>query len=214
MTPGRGSWWRDLRRAVSWHRRVLAAGLAGIAVAAGIQAVEPPDPVTVEVLTAARDLVAGAAVADGDVTTVGRPVASVPAGALRPGAEVLGRVLVGAVRAGEILTDVRLLGPALVNGLEDGLVAAPVRVADSAIATLVRPGDRVDVLATPVNGEDTGWATEIVAASVMVITVPEPMAAGAYTEGALLVVATTPQTASTLASAAVTARLSITLLGA
>lgn len=213
MTHGRRGWWRDLRRAASWHRRALAAGFAGIAVAAGIQAVDPPDPVTIDVLAAARDLLPGVPLAAEDLTTVARPPAALPGGVLLAGADVLGRIPAGPVRAGEILTDVRLVGAALVDGLAAGLVAAPVRVADAALAALVRPGDRVDVLATPVSAGGTGWATEVVGPDLMVVSVPEPVAAGAYTEGSLLVLATTPATAQALASAAVTSRLSITLLG-
>lgn len=209
----RRSWWRDLRRAASWHRRALAAGFAGIAVAAGIQALDPPDPVTVAVLAAARDLSPGVPLGADDLTTVARSPTTLPGGVLSPGADVLGRVLAGPVRAGEILTDVRLVGAALVDGLPAGFVAAPVRVADAALAALVRPGDRVDVLATPVSAVEADWTTDVVGPDLMVLTVPEPVAAGAYTEGALLVLATTPQIAQTLASAAVTSRLSITLLG-
>lgn len=213
MTLRPGGWWRDLRRAASWHRRALAAGLAGIAVAAGIQAVDPPDPATVRVLAAARDLVPGVPLSHGDITTVVRLPAQVPAGSLGAGVDILGRVVAGPVRAGEPLTDVRLVGPALVDSLEAGLVAAPVRVADAGMVALVRSGDRVDVLATPVSGDGIGSPTDVVGTDLLVLTVPAPVAAGAYTEGALLLLATTPATAQTLASATVTSRLSITLLG-
>jgi len=211
VRPG-WNWWRELRRAATWHRRLLAAGLAAAAVAVGLQVLRPPPPPTVEVLAAARDIDAGAALVAGDVFALTLPSDAVPSGALDPAADVTGRAVAGPIRAGEPITDVRLVGPALVAGLGEGLVATPVRVADAGTAGLVRPGDRVDVLATPVGQDTTGQPSRIVAAEVVVIAVPGADRAG-FVEGALLVLATTPEEAAGLAAATVTDRLSLTLRG-
>jgi len=211
VRPG-WNWWRELRRAATWHRRLLAAGLAAAAVAVGLQVLRPPPPPTVEVLAAARDIDAGAALVAGDVVALTLPSDAVPSGALDPAADVIGRAVAGPIRAGEPITDVRLVGPALVAGLGEGLVATPVRVADAGTAGLVRPGDRVDVLATPVGQDTTGQPSRIVAAEVVVIAVPGADGAG-FVEGALLVLATTPEEAAGLAAATVTDRLSLTLRG-
>ncbi len=213
MTDSRRWWWRELRRAVSWHRRLLAAGLAAIAVAAGIHAVEPAEPVTVPVLVAARDLAAGVPLAAADLEVRALPEALVPLGVLQPGDETVGRLLTGAVRAGETLTDVRLLGPSLVDGLGAGAVATPVRVADAGVVGLVRPGDRVDVLATPATLDAEVGATHVAASGVIVVAIPDPSTPGGFGDGALLVLATSPQTAADLAAATVTSRLSITVRG-
>lgn len=213
MTDSPRNWWRELRRAASWHRRLLAAGLAAIAVAAGIHAVEPAEPVTVPVLVAARDLAAGVPLAAADLEVRALPEALVPLGVLRPGDETVGRLLTGAVRAGETLTDVRLLGPSLVDGLSAGAVATPVRVADAGVAGLVRPGDRVDVLATPATLDAEVGATHVAASGVIVVAVPDPSTPGGFGDGALLVLATSPETAADLAAATVTSRLSITVRG-
>lgn len=213
MTESRRRWWRELRQAASWHRRLLAAGLAAIAVAAGIHAVEPPAPVTVPVIVAARDLVTGVPLAPGDVKVRALPEAFVPLGALRPGDDAIGRLLSGAVRAGEMLTDVRLLGPSLIDGLGAGAVATPVRVADAGAAGLVRPGDRVDVLATPATLDTEAGTTRVAASGVIVLAVPDPSAPGGFGDGALLVLATSPETAADLAAATVTSRLSIIVRG-
>jgi Flp pilus assembly protein CpaB len=208
--PGR-DWWRELRRAATWHRRLLAAGLAAAAVAVGLQVVAPPPPATTEVLAAAHDLPAGTALADVDLTSVALPVGVVPSGALEPGADVVGRSVAGPIRAGEVITDLRLVGPALVAGLGAGLVATPVRVADAGTAGLVRPGDRVDVLATPASQDLAGQPSRTVAADVVVVAVPG--GDGGFVDGALLVLATTPAVAATLAGATITDRLSLTLRG-
>jgi pilus assembly protein CpaB len=142
-----------------WPRRVLAVGCLLAAAVAGLQ--RPPlasvpaggAPAGVPVLVAAADLAAGARLTAADVRAVPIPDDLVPAGALRPSAGVLGRIVAGPMRRGEPLTDARLLGRGLATGLSPPeSVAVPVRLADGQTAALVRPGDRIDVLATPVDG--------------------------------------------------------------
>lgn len=203
---------RDLRRAVAWHRRLLAAGLAAAAVALGLSAVSPAPPETVPVLTAARELLPGAPLREGDLAAVALPPGSVPDGALRPGAEVLGRLVAGPVRRGEPLTDVRLVGPGLLDGLGDGVRATPVRIADAGSVALLRAGDRVDVLATRA-GSDGPAATVPVARDVTVLSVPDDDEA-MLADGALLVLATDSRAAAELAAAGLDGRLSVVLRSA
>ncbi|HWH30904.1 MAG TPA: SAF domain-containing protein [Mycobacteriales bacterium] len=151
------------------------------------------------------DLPAGAQVDADDVRAVELPLAAAPDRALRTVEEVAGRVLAGPVRAGEPLTDVRLLGAGLVP--PGGQVAVPVRVAEPALPLLVAAGDRVDVLATSLEGAD---AARAVVTAVPVLAVP---AAEDTADGALLVVAASPAAAARLAAAAVTSRLSVAVHG-
>ncbi|MFJ1558549.1 CpaB family protein [Streptomyces mirabilis] len=82
-------------------------------------------------------------------------------------------------------------------------VAAPVRIADAATVRLLRPGDRVDVIAA--NGGSEG---RVVAAGARVADVPD----FAATESGALVVLSVPRaTAARLAGAGTTARLAVTL---
>ena len=144
---------------------------------------------------------------------------SVPAGAITDAVKLTGRVLAVPVRAGETITDVRLVGPALLDGYGAGLVAAPVRIADAGSAALLQPGDVIDVLAADGAGgpdaEAAASEARLVASDVRVVTVPRDddsvLAGGDLGEGALVVLATTSETAARLASAAVTSRLSMTL---
>jgi hypothetical protein len=87
------------------------------------------------------------------------------------------------------------------------MVAAPVRLADPATAALLHAGDRVDVLATPTEAAGEAVARTI-AADLRVLAVP----AADDTDGALVVLAATPEVASRLAGAAVRSRLSVTVL--
>jgi pilus assembly protein CpaB len=198
---------RELSRAVRRHRALLAAGLVAAAVATALPTLAPAPLPTAAVVSAARDLAPGAPLVAADLVSVVLPRAAVPAGALTAAGEAVGQVVAGPVRRGETLTDVRLLGAGLLTGGR-GLVAAPVRLADPATAALLHAGDRVDVLAAPSDGRPTSATT--VAAGVQVLAVPG--AGQADPDGALVVLAATPQTAARLAAAAVGSRLSVTVL--
>lgn len=196
----------ELRRVAARRRWLLAAGLMAGAVATALPQLAPAPTPGTPVLTVVRDLPAGAALQDADVRTVEVPPALVPAGAVPVDERLAGRLLAGAVRRGEPLTDVRLIGPGLLATVPDrGLVAVPVRLADPASAALLRPGDIVDVLAAH-GGADGPGVASVVAASVPVLAVPEQ---APEVEGALVVLATPPSTATRLAGAAVSARLSV-----
>ncbi|HEY9409653.1 MAG TPA: Flp pilus assembly protein CpaB [Jiangellaceae bacterium] len=194
-------------RTIAWHRRLVAAALAAGAVALAVDAASPAPPETREVVVAARDLPGGTTLGEADLSTAQLSPGVVPDGATAI-EDASGRVLAAPMRAGEPLTDVRLVGQALLDGWGPDVVASPVRVADAGAVGLLRPGDRIDLLATSADG--TG-ATQVVAPGVPVLTL---MAGGdVLVEGALLVVAATPDQAAALAGAAVTSRLSFTVIG-
>ncbi|WP_349691452.1 SAF domain-containing protein [Actinopolymorpha sp. B11F2] len=164
---------RDLRRAVSWHRRLLAAGLAAAGMAVALHLTEPAPVPTATVLAAARDLPGGARLSDSDVRTVALPRDVIPAGALTPGDPRTGRILAGPVRAGAPLTDVDLVGPGLFHDRSEGeLVAAPVRVADAGALALVRVGDRIDLLAAETGVEDARSPARYVVREARVLVLP------------------------------------------
>jgi Flp pilus assembly protein CpaB len=212
-TAGLDRWLAELRRAVVWRRRLLAAGLLAGSAAFGLQVLAPPPAAGVPVLVAARDVPAGAVLADADVRLVQRPAGTVPSGALTGARQATGSTVSTGVGRGEVLTDARLAGTASLRGLGDGLVAAPVRIADGATAAMLRPGDVVDVLAA---GADGASEARLAASAVRVLVVPrsaqERLGLGSG-EGALLLVATTPATAARLAAAAVSDRLSVVIRG-
>lgn len=214
---------------MAWHRRLLAAALTAGAVAFALSALGPAPPPVETVLAAAADLRAGTTIRRADLVELDLPPDAVPAGVLRPGQPVVGRIVAGPVRAREPLTDLRLIGPSLLDGYGKDVVAVPVRVADAAAVRLLRPGDVVDLLAAetslsssgvePDSGAARAAAARAVAQRVRVLSVPFAAAPGdeaviadeGLAEGALLVLATTPEVAADLARAAVTARLSVLL---
>ncbi|MDP9394239.1 MAG: Flp pilus assembly protein CpaB [Actinomycetota bacterium] len=225
-------WWRELRRAVLWHRRIVAAVLAAGAVAVGLPVLAPDPPATTRLVVAARDLRAGATVDDADLLVAQVPPDTVPDGASHDPEALRGRVLAAPVRRGEPVTDVRVVGGSLLEGYGEGLVAAPVRIADAGAAALLHTGDVVDVMAAAEVGEARATDVEagtdappnrydarVVAERVRVVVAPSTgddgalLGDAAFGEGALVVLATTPATAAALARSAVTARLSVVIRG-
>ncbi|MEU6595221.1 hypothetical protein ABZ923_39510 [Streptomyces sp. NPDC046881] len=87
------------------------------------------------------------------------------------------------------------------------VVTAPVRIADAATVRLLRPGDRVDVIAA---ADPPAGGVRVLARGVRVTRVPEPLD-GATESGALVVLAVPRATAARLVGASATARLAVTL---
>jgi Flp pilus assembly protein CpaB len=88
------------------------------------------------------------------------------------------------------------------------MVTAPVRIADGATVRLLRPGDRVDVIAAQETA--MGGEARVVARGALVTEVPE-FASEAGGTGALVVLSVPRDTAARLAGASTTARLAVTL---
>ncbi|MES9525019.1 hypothetical protein ACPCA8_19600 [Streptomyces capoamus] len=86
-------------------------------------------------------------------------------------------------------------------------VTAPVRIADAATVRLLRPGDRVDVIAAD---PSAGGGVRVLARGVRVAKVPEPLD-GEVESGALVVLTVPRATAARLVGAGTTARLAVTL---
>lgn len=189
---------RRLRRALLRHRRPLAAGLAGLAVASALQASAAPTEPAVPVLVAAHDLAPGTTLTAGDLTTGAFRPGGVPQGTVRL-QDAVGRRVVGPVRAGEPLTDVRLLDDALLSRYP-GASAVPVRLGDADAAALLRVGDRVTLLAADPQASGPAVA---VAEDAPVLALPRPRREHtAMSGGALVVLALDPGTARIVAGAA------------
>src|SRR5579875_550916 len=187
------------------HRRLVAAGLVGVAVVMALTALRPAAPRTVRIWVAARDLSGGSPLRAADVRVEAVPEADVPGGSLLAGSPVTGRLLAAPVRRGEPLTDVRILSGDLLSALPGaGSVAVPVRVGDGpAAAAVVHAGDRVDVIAAadPDNGGPAH--ASVVATGLAVLAAPAP-SAGSDDGSGLLVLAADPGQAAALAQAAAT----------
>ncbi|WP_280497522.1 SAF domain-containing protein [Nocardia asiatica] len=148
---GRGGWhpagwqrppWADIALA----RRLLAAALAALAVFLFLRG--DPDTVRTPVVVAGRDLPPGRLLEAGDLRSVPREAGTLPEGAVTDPATLVGATLTGAVRQGEMFTDLRVVGPRLAaaaTGAREARIV-PIRLADTAVADILRAGDRVDVI--------------------------------------------------------------------
>ncbi|MFL6129375.1 MAG: Flp pilus assembly protein CpaB [Mycobacteriales bacterium] len=197
-------------------RRVLAVVLLVAAVVVALRPEAPsstlgPPPAGRAVVVAARDMPAGTILAKPDLRTAELPADVVPAGTALEVQPLLGRTVAGPVRRGEAVTDARLVGPGLTTGLgARESSAVPVRLADAAAAALVRPGDRVDVLGTPVDTAGTAGSGDAVEVATGVRVLAVLRGEGAA-EGVVLVVAAAPAIARRLAGAAGRDRLTVTV---
>jgi len=132
---------------ILWRLRFgVAAVLLGVAAALIVSELRPAPAPTVPVTVAAHDLTPGDALMATDVRLVAMPTALVPSGAHLRTDDVVGHSLVVGAPAGLPIVDGLLAGDRLATAGPPGTVVAPVRLSDPAVAALLRPGDRVDLL--------------------------------------------------------------------
>jgi Flp pilus assembly protein CpaB len=193
---------RRLRR----HRRIGVAALTAAAVLASLRVLAPAPPPSALAVVAAHDLDAGARLTADDLRAVTVARSLMPQTGSLPMADAVGQVLAAPMRAGEVLTDRALIGPSLLAGYAPGAVAAAIRLPDADIAALLHTGDRLDVYSAQ---GDLVHPASLVAADVAVIAVPEPLAPGE--QGAIVVLAATPDQAARLAQASATTGVAVAI---
>lgn len=201
-------------RVLAWRARpallalalVLACGLAARAAA-------PPPRPTVPVVVAARDLRAGDVLSPGDVRTARLPPSAAPVAAAGDADRLVGEELAVDVPRGLVVVPAHLARSRFATPAPDGTVAVPVRLADAAVAALLRPGDRVDLVAGALDGwpGDEGPTVLAEAALVLEVLTEESrgddglglLGAGATAEAdPLVVVAVRPEDGRRIAAAA------------
>jgi pilus assembly protein CpaB len=205
-----------LRRLDRWPRRLAALGCLLLAAASAVAArssdsapARGQPEQTRLVVVAARALGAAHPLARRDLAIAAWPRRLVPTGAHSLPSELVGRRLAGPIGAGEAVTTARLVGAGLTAGLPPGAVAAAVRT-DADVASFIRPGDHVDVLAgpadenAPLGSPDeppaAGSQAVAVAQAVAVLAVLPPTNAAANTDTTQVIIATDRGTALRLAA--------------
>ncbi|MFC3451347.1 SAF domain-containing protein [Amycolatopsis speibonae] len=163
-------------------------------------------------VVSARDLPAGSLLRAGDLKLVDLPDDVRPQGATGQAASVEGRLLVGAARAGEPLTDVRLLEAAIPGSGDPESSTVPVRLADAGVAELLRPGQRVDVVAAAEAGREASvLASMAVVAAVGEQGIREPKASGGGSKGPLVLLSLPSAIATRVAATSLERSLTVTL---
>ncbi|HEY8717340.1 SAF domain-containing protein [Pengzhenrongella sp.] len=135
-------------RLLLWRVRFgVAAVLLGFAASLVVAELSPAPPPTRSVVVAAGDLAPGGELAAADLRVERMPTTLVPRGAHPRTGDVVGHSLVVGVTDGLPIVDGLLAEDRLASAGPPGTVVAPIRLADPAVAALLRPGDRVDLLA-------------------------------------------------------------------
>ncbi|MGJ6980773.1 SAF domain-containing protein [Aestuariimicrobium soli] len=195
--------------ALRWHRRTLAALVAGLAVLGALSVLRPPDPVTAPVVVAAHDLSPGTRLAAADLRIAHVPPEFIPAGAPTTTDEVIGLVLVVPLPGRSVVTTAVTLGT---RQTRPGEVLVPFRLSDPSVAALLKVGDLVNVVAQSTDG---GSATIATGARVTALMTDEqaagPLGTGSSSEPGVIVIATDPASAARVAAASSTDGLAVTL---
>ncbi len=159
-------------------------------------------------VVAARDLAPGTPLTDADVRLADFDPASVPSGTLTDIGDATAHTVAGPIRAGEPITDVRLLTSRLAEAAIDSPDAriVPVRLTDAGVTDLLREGDTVDVLTV---GESEEPAARVLASKSVVVLV-SPKSTGQRDSDRVVLVAMSPDDATTVAAASLVSALTVT----
>lgn len=212
---------RSARELFAKYRRILAIGVAMLAVALSLAALAPEHEETVPILVAARDLPAGSALRAQDLRMVQVPVSLLPANRFGTADPPEGSRLAIPLLAGTPLLETMIIGPGLLAGTPPGTVAVPLRLNDASTATLLRAGQQVNVVLTEGNGFESKITSQVLARSATILwtesssdTGQDPMwgASGSGEDAGLVVVAAAPDVAESLAAGAQRGKLSVVLV--
>ncbi|HEX6352269.1 SAF domain-containing protein [Actinophytocola sp.] len=185
-------------------RRVTALVLVLLAAVLAVRPVDHAADPTVPMLVTTRDLPPGTTLRATDVEVTRLPPSLRPPAALTAPEQVRGRVLAGATTEGEPLTQARLVGPEnarLTAGTPEA-AAVPFRLADPAVADLLTPGVRVDVVTVSATNADP----VVLAANAAVLTIR-----AADTDSSLVVIALPREEATRVAAASLGQPVTVTL---
>ncbi len=181
----------------------------GLAATLTVHVLRPPPPPTVDVAVTARAVTAGTELTRDDVVVRAIAADLAPPGAMHTVRGLLGRAAVVGLPAGAPLHTTLVSDDGVSAAAPRGTVVVPVRLSDDAIAALLRPGDRVDLLAGTTTGSEPAAAPRYLARSALVLPVPaerEPEGAGGLLGPAsdgdrpVTLVAVTPQDAPELSA--------------
>ncbi|MFE3444304.1 SAF domain-containing protein [Nocardia sp. NPDC059180] len=191
-------------------RRLLAGALTAAAIILFLRG--DPDADRMSVVVAARDLAPGHLLESSDLRVVDREAGALPGGAVRDPAPLIGATLTGAMRSGEILTDLRVIGPRLATvagGAPDARIV-PIRLADTAVADILRAGDRVDVIAAGESDRTAAQQARTLATDAAVVLISgSPGASPTRSAERVVLVAMGAENAAAVAAASLSTALTV-----
>lgn len=194
-------------RVLAWRSRplLLIAGVVALALLVARQ-ISPPPPATEPVVVAARTVPSGALLVEADLRVARVPPRLAPDEAVADPGSLTGRTALVELSRGVPVVPSMLDEGRFGWTAPPGTVTVPVRLADAAVAGLLRPGDRIDLVAP---GSDAGGAATavVVARGALVLEVITESEAGSALDvlepdpDTVTVVAVTPAEGHHLAAA-------------
>lgn len=156
-----------LRQGLWRWRRVLLVVVLALSAHAVVAELRPAPTPTAPVVVAARELAAGSALAAGDLRVAAWPEGLHSDALLADPQQLVGERLALGVPAGLPVTDSLVVGPGVAAGAPPGYVAVPVLLAD--VGGLLRPGDRVSLVAAAPDATGVAGGAEVVARDALVL---------------------------------------------
>ncbi len=161
----------DVRRLIQRHRRGLAAVLAAGSVVALWAAVKPPASPVRLVVVAAGHLAPGQRLTPTDLSVVDVTAGLLPADALDDPDPLIGQIVASPIGQGEPVTQARLMSTTGLSA-PPGRAVVPVRFEDAAATALLSPGHRIQVVASPDAAGDSGAPdSRVLASDALVLAV-------------------------------------------
>ncbi|MFD0866862.1 SAF domain-containing protein [Tessaracoccus lubricantis] len=130
---------------ISWHRRVVGAALAAVAVLTLGNAISAPDAPTEAAVVIAAELPAGHVLTASDLKLAQLPPDALPDGALTRVDGLVGRSTAVSLGAGTVLQPGML---ATSRSTEPGRALVPIMLRDEHVRSLLNPGDRISLIAS------------------------------------------------------------------
>lgn len=194
---------------ISWHRRVVAASLAILALMALIAWLTAPPPQYVAALVLTGDVAAGQAIAASDVSVAQAPPETVPHGALQDPHDAIGHRASTPMLAGTVMQPGFLLEE---HRLAEGRALVPITLADAHLRALLHPGTVVTLVVGHMEGIDVVTNDAIVSA-VPTDDAPGGLLPAPGTGGGLVLVDVPDDAAGTVATLGQQGNLSVILGG-
>jgi Flp pilus assembly protein CpaB len=165
-----------------------------------------------------RALIPGSVLTADDVRLVKLPASALPSDAINDLSQAIGERLTVPLPEGAVL-DEMFLGQAAIDQLPAGYVAAAVRLSDAGLASLLTPGDHVDLMASPgASSSGVIMPAQLLAESALILSIPgrdvSPDSQNGQTDAGLLMLAVTPSQAALIGGAASWATISAVLVSA
>ncbi len=159
-------------RVLAWRLRPLLVVAAVVAACTlGARVAAPPATATVPVVVADADLRSGDVLTADDLRTVRLPGSAVPRSAVARTESLIGEELAVDLPRGLPVVTTHLARSRFATSAPAGLVSVPVHLADAAVAALLRPGDRVDLVAGALDAWPSDEGPEVLAESALVLEV-------------------------------------------